>query len=282
MELTLEVNLKTIEKIKAFSKLSGKGSGEILEILSNSVDNTLDSELITITNNMLENLGVKTSNLSSLSSSGRAIHGVSSHALGTSVDGKVTLEGSETNEKVVHTMYSPPKEKTASKGEEEDFSLFELGDEDEDYNESVASGLGGDEANFDDLDQELPQEVIEDILPEKAMPTVKNKEGEEDSYEDDFMNDIQSEIDEDDIEDSVIAAAAASNRKPSPDSEVRGNDAPTGEEGYIPDILPVDLGIDKVSGDRNMATEFFVAALEGKSGDKANRDKITRKRIKTY
>ena len=67
-------------------------------------------------------------------------------------------------------------------------------------------------------------------------------------------------------------------------SGVIGDDAPTGEEGYTPDVLPVDYGIDKVSsedGRSGGAMDFFMNAMEGVEGDKSRRNNVARKRIIT-
>lgn len=178
-------------------------------------------------------------------------------------------------------------------------SEFYIADEDEDM-ESMVGSLGGDEEKFEEMDQELPEEAGSDfLLPEEDeeqmeedMESIKDKDGNETSYEDDFMNDIQSEADEDFAgQENIMAAASASF---SDDDDLEGgavgsskekkasvaDDTPTGEEGFVPDILPSDFGMDGVSGDDKNAAAFFTNAFSGQQGDKSKRNQVKRKRIK--
>jgi hypothetical protein len=178
-------------------------------------------------------------------------------------------------------------------------SEFYIADEDEDM-ESMVGSLGGDEEKFEEMDTELPEEARSDfLLPEEDeeqmeedMESIKDKDGNETSYEDDFMNDIQAEADDDfEGQDDIMAAASASF---SDDDDLEGgavgsskekkasvaDDTPTGEEGFVPDVLPSDFGMDGVSGDDKNAAAFFASAFSGQQGDKSRRNQVKRKRIK--
>lgn len=177
-------------------------------------------------------------------------------------------------------------------------SEFYIADEDEDM-ENMVGSLGGDEEAFEEMDTELPEESKSDfILPEEDeeqmeedMENIKDKDGNETSYEDDFMNDIQSEADEDfEGQEDIMAAASASFNADDIEGGATGSskekkasvadDTPTGEEGFVPDVLPTDFGMDGISGDDKNAAAFFASAFEGQQGDKSKRNQVKRKRIK--
>lgn len=148
----------------------------------------------------------------------------------------------------------------------------------EDENEfGVADSIG---QRYDEVEEEaLPEELQQEL---KDMVT-KNKDGEETGYTDEIMADAQAMAEGDFAgQEDVIAAAAGSIGAESKAGRYSDDDSPR-EEGGIPsntpDVLPVDLGIDKASSDEG-GMAFFGQVVEGQKGNKERRNKVTRKRRK--
>jgi len=244
--------------------LAKLNSQQIGEMLSNSVENTLN-------NYLAEFLGMSTTSV------------VANPISTTSV---VTSGYAQTGAIVAPASASDP---------EVDEILKE---DDEGEMEELAEDVV-DETNA--LDEKLPEEIqreVANIAKETIMP-VKDKNGEKTTYEDPFMADMQAMADDDDgLDDPAIAAAESTysddddlnlDDLPAPkatktDKKLTiGNDVPRNDDGTQGlDILPVDLGLDHVAGDvdRGMSgASFFTNAIMGNGGDKSRRNGVRRKVI---
>jgi hypothetical protein len=248
MELKLQITPSTAKKIKALSILSDKNADQITELISGHIDTIISEEI-----------------------------------LGYVVDKNMI------NQVMTKTTPEPPKSK--HEFYDEYFGEDSEPDESEDVDESddeaypeenfeLAESIGG---KIEEIEEEKLPEIVQKDFKEFKKMAVKDKSGEETGYEDEIMADAQAmaEGDEYEAQDSIFAAAAESfgNEK---DPDVFGDDTPK-EEGGIPsstpDVLPVDLGIEKASSDKG-GMDFFDKVLEGETGDKSARNKITRKRRK--
>lgn len=273
--LTIEVPQRTIEKIKALNLISGMDSDDIIQTFVETIDGSLDQSIVHASQAKI-NLVIEQEK-SLLRSAG--------------IDPDTMLLGSFPSE-----AYTP-EPKIISKESPpiacpiipltQITPLEEKSVEDEDNDAIFIGSLGGEDDDFDEMDTALPEDLVEKLSSPKDDMTVRDKAGNETSYDDDFMRDIQDEIDgDDDGMDSIMAAASASMNGTSDTdggatSSSKRSDAPTGEEGYVPDVLPVDLGLSSVTESDASATSFFESALTGRQGDKTKRDGVGRKSLQT-
>jgi len=242
VELRLQINQTTAKKIKALSILTDTNAEEITELISLHIDKLISQEIL--------------------------YH----------VAGEQTLPAPEAT--------GPDHYKDMPREKEREFSSKEssvVEDEDEvDSNEEfdVAVSMG---SKIDELEEEeLPENVQNDFKEFEEMG-VKNKDGEETGYEDEIMADAQAMAESDEFGDQgSIFADAAGSFGGEKDPDVFGDDTPKEEGGgpsLTPDVLPVDLGIEQASSSKG-GMDFFGKVLDGEKGDKAARNKITRKKRK--
>jgi hypothetical protein len=311
--LEIPLNERLIQKIKAFAEITGSGSQQLENLFVEAIEHKLNDEIIresktriqTIVEQeqaILKSAGINPDFLiSPVQHSGISRQ---LEAVGQFPDAEPVLplqekiRGLDTSNAVMPepaSDYLKTEENYLPNGNEED------------DDEMFVGSLGGDEEEFDKMDETLSEEDrAEFLLPEDDddeverelshedeeeddMDMIKDKNGNETEYEDDFMNDIQSEVDDfDDGMDDIMAAAAGSFKDTdnleggaTGSSGKVASDAPTGEDGFVPDVLPTDFGMNGVAGDDKSAADFFTKAMMGQTGDKSLRNNITRKRIKT-
>lgn len=247
MDLKLTVSDETAKKIQALSILANLSASDISRFLSLEIDSIITNEIVQVvapqTKPYPEPLE---SPLKKPSTEIGAIEPVNSNSFNSSE--------SETPEE---DIIEPPDE-------DDEPQIF-----------SVADSIG-----------HKVDEIEEDYLPDNISKefedmSVRNKDGGETGYDDEIMADAQA-MAEDEFcgQDDVIAAAAGSLEAGSKDPKRIGDDTPRDEGGALsstPDVLPVDLGIDKASTDEG-GMDFFNGLIDGARGDKSARNGIRRKR----
>lgn len=291
-----------VQKIKAYAQITGAGADQLEQLFIEAIEHRLNDEIIRSSKEKIEKMVRMEQEI--LKAAGINPDFLMSPIIKRGLVGQFPEKEpvlpmqeveKEPEEKIrgldTSNVIMPTLEQNDQEEEDEDDEMF-------------VGSLGGDEEEFEDMDAELSEEEkAEFLLPEEDeeeveqelseeeedMDVIKDKNGNETRYEDDFMNDIQDEIDDfDDGMDDIMAAASASFKD---DDDMSGgatastskvaNDAPTGEDGFVPDILPTDFGMNGVAGDDKSAADFFTKAMMGQTGDTAKRNQIVRKRIKT-
>lgn len=299
--MTIEVPSQTVEKIKALNTISGLDADQIIESFASAIDFSLDSDIrrysmdkiqkaIDTEKALLQSVGIDPSFLEAA-----PVQTGLSHQLESVMS--VTPEISESGLTLLNNEDKISEPEIEEKEESGYIDMLEDDDEDDDEDDTdfdMGGSLGGDVDDFEAMDTMLPDKVIEemeDLKGDEPVP-VMNKDGEEEGYEDDFMNDLQAEAEEGGLDDDILAAASASYDNDDEEGGYTGgssgshekkkatigNDGPTGEEGYDLDVLPVDLGLGKVSEDSSAGADFFAAALMGKTGDTTKRNSVKRVR----
>lgn len=305
--LNLNVSPTVFIKIKKISELSGMGAPEISQELSQVIERSLDDYLIQLTKEMLASCGVDPALLGAATPHTAGVQQIQEYGSSTMKqileDLKIPHEQEEGEVDETNDWgktYVPPKKeaqtenpisKTAADiGAQLLDSMQDVSQPVEEVEETVEGYEdGGEESSFSDMDQELPEEArSEFVLPGDEEVTVKDAKGQKASYSDPLMADIQDEIDgdlsdagdffdEDDMEGDFSAPAA----KP----KVKAGGIPSDVGDGELDILPMDLGIQKVStlndGDSraaNSGADFFMAALNNKRGDTSQRNTVRRVR----
>jgi len=260
MKLELEISPQTVKKIQALSVLTGKGSDSLTKDLESLVEKH-------VTGKILEAVGVPAQ---AQDYDVYTPNGQSRPYIG---ENNLIPEG--------HSIPTISDEPLASPSEED--------------NIDVADGLS--DAKFEDLDTPITEDSQEDLIfnAEDAVAT-KDKDGNETTYTDPLMADLQAEAEdyEGDGQDSVMAAAAASHKsggarvssvgEDDVDANSFPDDIPIDEGGApssTPDILPVDLDLDKVSEGNDSAMDFFTSAMNGFEGDKSKRNQVKQVRRKS-
>jgi hypothetical protein len=300
--LNLTVEPKVFTKIKKIADLSGMNSSEISFEISKAVDSMLDEYLVQLTREMLESCGVNPELLSGTPRTATEVHtsgfvmpaGVEPLEEGEENTGlKVTdfignaAEDEEVNESNDWgDPYVPPKKEPApieedpivkatgkkpspppepkSKG-----AIVSKVEEDEDLEEMFSDG--GEESEFSSMDEDLPEDLREELIF-PGDTDMKDKDGNNAKYEDEFMADIQEEFGED-FEEGFDPDPAPTPAKKKIITSSIPNDVADNEL----DLLPVDIGIQKVSsesGDASSSADFFMAALNGQTGDKSRRNAV--------
>lgn len=317
-KLEIEVGSKTIQKIQKLASISGQDSATLLVTLGKAIEERLDKELIRSSFALLEELGVDFGHLKMGQQDEVRVHAAQDHmpmeGLEKALRGHIDKEDTPLKEtgpaKVGAAKFS---DEDISMTEAEDFDPDmggSLGADESEF-ERMDSKLDPDEIekmkpdpskyskpseeqedSSDDGEEENDEEdessfYMPDPDEEEDMP-VKNKEGEDEGYDDDIMNDIQAEA-EDEYDNDAIAAASGSYSdddfeddapRRSPKSGKIGNDAPTGEDGSTPDVLPVDYGFDNITGnDAKAGADFFTKVFSGETGDQSKRFQTRRRRI---
>jgi hypothetical protein len=283
MELKLTVNDDLARKIKGLSVLTGKSAQDITQDLSQQIEVHINKALVAAVGLKPEDLVVHSS--------------PTANNTYTTNSGYVNQTQYRTDQSTNNALVF------ADQDEEEDEYEESSSSKASDSGFSMASGLGASEEEFDKFDDELPEEAKKDfVLPgqndeedeEEFMP-VKDKEGKEAGYSDPVMADLQAELESGgldgvgdggyDFEDEEKEFKEDSGIKPRARvSTIIGDDTPTGEDGYTPDVLPVDFGINSVNsetGDYKGAMDFFTNAMSGLQGDKSRRNSVSRKRLST-
>ena len=280
MELTLKVSDDVARKIKGLSVLTGKNASDITNDLSQYIEGHITQQLI-------QAVGIKPEDLNVVRSGYMQPVGFEQE-----VQSQMTtthdFEEQSTNDALVFP--SDEEEENPFKGEGDDGF-------------SMAAGLGASEEEFDKYDDDLPEEMVEELVfpaenEDEEMDTmpVKDKDGNNVGYEDPIMADLQEELEDgsldgvadDDYDYDDDEAEFDDDSGVRPRANVRpasiGDDTPTGEDGYTPDVLPMDYGIDHVNsedGNHGGAMDFFTNAFDGIQGDKSARNNVRRKRIIT-
>jgi hypothetical protein len=274
------VNDSLARKIQGLSVLTGKSASDLTDDLSHIIEGHITQQLIHAVGITPEDLNVVRSGFM------QPVGYENGIPEGTTVTTTHDFDDQSTNEALIFP--ADEEDDTWSKAtKEDDFSM--------------AAGLGASEEEFDNYDEALPEEAqSEFILPGEdkeeiqTMP-IKDKDGNQSGYDDPIMAELQEELedgsldgyadDDYDYDDDEREFEEDVSVKPRARvSGVVGNDAPTGEDGYTPDVLPVDFGIDKVSsedGRSGGAMDFFNNAFDGIQGDKSRRNNVSRKRIIT-
>ena len=283
MELKLTVNDDLARKIRGLSVLTGKSAQDITQDLSQQIEVHINKALVAA-------VGLKPEDLVAHSST-------TSNATYTATTGFASSNQYRSDQSTNNALVFADQDEDNDEYEESSSNKAS------DSNFNMASGLGASEEDFDKFDDELPEEAKKEfVLPgqddeeeeEELMP-VKDKEGKDVGYSDPVMADLQAELESGgldgigddgyDFEDEEKEFQEDSGIKPRARvSSVIGDDTPTGEDGYTPDVLPVDFGINSVNsenGDYKGAMDFFTNAMSGIQGDKSRRNSVSRKRLST-
>lgn len=286
MELKLTVNDDLARKIKGLSVLTGKSAQDITEDLSHHIEVHINRALVAAVGIKPEDLVTHqptTSTTTYTATSGF------SHA-------NTYRSDQSTNNALIF----------ADQDEDEEEELYEEtnSSKNTDASFNMAAGLGASEDDFNKFDEELPEQAKKEFVfptqgeeedEEEILMPVKDKEGKDVGYSDPVMADLQAELesggldgmgdDSYDYEDEEKEFQQDSGVKPRARvSSIIGDDTPTGEDGYTPDVLPVDFGINSVNsegGDYKGAMDFFANAMSGAQGDKSRRNSVSRKRLVT-
>ena len=250
MELTLNIGKDTAKKIQALSILADCNAADITDFISTQIDSIITAQLLQV-------LGLD-------------------RDLSLGPQNKVSEEDFTKTDPIISN-----EPEIVSEGQNIPQKI-DSDDEDEDDEEGpmmfgVADSMG---QKIDEVEDEvLPDEFQQEI---KEM-AVKTKDGEETGYTDEIMADAQAMADgEFSGQEDVIAAAAGSLEGAAQRLVSTGDDSPKEEGGVpssTPDVLPVDLGIDKASSDGG-GMDFFNMVLEGEKGNKSARNRVTRKKRK--
>lgn len=253
MELTLNIDKQTARKIQALSILAECDASDITDLFSTHLDTI-------ITNEILQILGKD----------------------GDFYSGPLGEASEEVLTETEPTAEKEPEIENKGEIEAQNEQILEIDEiAEEGFDGPTIFGVA------DSMGQKI-YEVVEEELPEKIQEefedmVVKTKSGEETGYEDEIMADAQAMAEEEfDGQEDVIAAAAGSLGGAKRGLSRIGDDSPRYDGGIVsntPDVLPVDLGIEKASTDDG-GMAFFGHVIKGEKGDKAARNKVTKKKRK--
>lgn len=270
---------KTLKKIQGLAKVANLPPDKINNLLGDLLEDNLDDMILEHTKNFLRDLGITSIPDRAVAEKAPDPVGRQDHtgSLGVSIE-----DFEKMDEALASSDESPYKEPEISpvKGEE-----VEEEEDDEDDN------LFFDEEE-DNTAQDEPENREEDMA-------TKNRFNQDVEYQDDIMREAQEMAEsggEFELPSSVAADAASSFLDGDEDDDLEGgatedgfipkkersqpkgsgferNDASTGEDGYVPDVLPVDFGINKIAGDGSDkdSVDFFTRLMMGQEGDRSRR-----------
>lgn len=297
LTLNLTVTERTLKKIQGLAKVANLKPQQINDLLGESLEAQLDDLILDHTKSFLKELGVvvpmdsqaikppvreevDTSLNFDMGSDFESAAG----GLGARVEDfeKMDEELNDINKQESPLDSKPPsKEEYSTNYEDEEDEVVDSPDAEDEDQDTLIFSTNDDDTKEEDSDM-----------------SVKNRLGQDTEYEDETMRLAQEALDNDEFElpSSIAADASASFLDSEDEDELEGgatedgfipkkerkspkgsgfdrSDVPTGEDGYVPDVLPVDYGIDKISGegtDRE-STDFFMKLMQGASGDKSRR-----------
>lgn len=274
MELVLTVNDSVARKIRGLSVLSGMSADDITQDLSNIIESIITEKIIRTVQPEGEDQDT-------------------SLVLGTPINrNNHTVLKINSGKTLPHFLGNGQKAEDEPIEFDEDNNIYEMDDgpdscekdvDVDDDNEEVASvGHSLSYLDEEDLDQALPPDLIQEL--KETRMAVKNKHGKDVTYDDELMTDVQSLAEDDEFEGQgqIMIDAAMSMKGPAAKKSVHlGSDVPLNEDGSQGlDILPVDFGIDEISGNDRGAMGFFNLSVNGKRGDLSRRNTVKKKIIK--